>query len=69
MDKSTNTPKSFDEMTIKDALLKDVAELQFRSTVLVDPAPAPMIPITPIVIGKKIIRGTKKVFDAIKNMK
>lgn len=69
MDKTTNSPKSLDEMTIKEALLEDVAELQFRSTVIMDPAPAPMIPITPIVIGKKIIKGTKKAFGAIKNTK
>lgn len=69
MDKTRNKPKSLDEMTIKEALLKDVAELQLRSTVIMDPAPTPMIPITPIVIGKKIIKGTKKAFDAIKNTK
>ena len=69
MDKTRNKPKSLDEMTIKEALLKDVAELQLRSTVIMDPAPTPMIPITPIVIGKKIIKGTKKALDAIKKTK
>jgi len=57
--------KPLEEMTVKEALQHDVADIAFRSTVIIDPAPMPMIPITPIVIGKKAINGAKKALNDI----
>lgn len=62
-----NNKKSLKEMTVKEAIAYDVAEISFRSSVLVDPAPMPFIPITPIVAGKQVLNGVKKASAALKN--
>lgn len=58
--------KSPDNMTIKEALVRDAAEMALRSRMLIDPVPAPFIPVTPIVMAKKALSGLKKAAAAIK---
>ena len=66
---SDKTPKnkSIDELSVKDAFSADIAAIKFRSTVIIDPAPMPFIPITPIVVGKKAFNYAKKIAASIKN--
>ncbi len=54
--------KRLENMTIKEALSEDIAQAIFKGTVIVDPAPAPFLPITPLVIGNKAIKGIKYIF-------
>ena len=68
MKENVKQNKKMDEMTVLEALARDVGELFFRSSVIVDPAPVPFIPVTPIVVGKKMIRGAGKLFNAVKEM-
>ena len=56
-----NVKKSLEDMTIKEALKDDVAQVMLRNHVIMDPY-VPPIPITPVVIGKKIIKGAKNLF-------
>lgn len=49
-----------DKMTIKEAIAHDIA----MSGVIVDPAP--MLPITPVVMANKAFKGAKSAFGAIK---
>lgn len=58
---------NIDELSVKDAFAADVEALKFRSTVIVDPAPTPFIPITPMVVGKKAFNYAKKIAASIKN--
>ena len=58
--------KSPDDMAIKEALVRDASEMVLRSSTLIDPAPAPFIPVTPIVVAKKALSGLKKAAAAIK---
>ncbi len=62
-----NNKKSLNQMTVKEAIAYDVTEISFRSHVILDPAPTPFIPITPIVAGKKVLNGAKKVSAALIN--
>lgn len=43
-----------------------MAEIKIRNSVIIDPAPMPFVPITPIVAGKKAINHIKKIAVAIK---
>ena len=64
--KNPNEPtKNIEDMTIKEAVTHDIAQVVVNSTIISDPAPV-NIPITPIVIGKKILNGTKKIFKGLK---
>ncbi len=60
MDK--NGKKTFDDMTIKEALFADISRVALKGRIIVDPAPLHFIPITPLVIGKKAIKGAKHIF-------
>lgn len=55
MNKKQFTDKKAEDFTIKDALIMDRGEFLFRSHVIIDPAPMPRIPLTPIIIGSKIV--------------
>ena len=66
MSEKTPLNKNIDELSIKDALVADIAEIKIRNSIIIDPAPMPFVPITPIVIGKKAINCVKKVAGAIK---
>lgn len=55
--------KSFDELSIKEAMSVDVGEMIFRSRGMIDPAPMPFIPFAAIVVGKKIMNGVKELFQ------
>lgn len=59
--------ENIDKLSVKDAFAADVEALKFRSTVIIDPAPMPFIPITPIVVGKKTFDYAKKIAASIKN--
>ncbi len=58
--------KRLEDMTIKEALSEDITQSVFKGMVIVDPAPAPFLPITPLVIGKKAIKGIKHIFSKSK---
>lgn len=62
-----NNKKSLKEMTVKEAIAYDAAEITYRSSVIIDPAPMPFIPVTPIVVGNKVLNGVKQVSVALKN--
>ncbi len=62
-----NTGCSLDELTIKEALKMDIKQVSSKTHILVDPAPLPMIPITPFVIGRKMVKGTKNFIRSAKN--
>lgn len=62
-----NKKERLEEMTIKEALSEDIAQVVFKGTVMVDPTPAPILPITPIVIGKKTIKGIKRFLENCNN--
>lgn len=66
MSEKTPLNKNIDELSVKDALVADIAEIKFRNSVIIDPAPMPFVPITPIVVGKKVINHVKKIAVAIK---
>ena len=51
MSEKTPIAENIDTLSVKDAFAADVEVLKFRSTVIIDPAPMPFIPITPIVYG------------------
>ena len=55
--------KTLEELSIKEALTVDVSEIIVRSSLIIDPAPLPHIPITPVVIGLKILNGAKKLIQ------
>ncbi len=67
---SEKTPitENINELSIKDAFAADIETIKFRSTVIIDPAPMPFIPITPIVVGKKAFNYAKKIAASIKNV-
>lgn len=52
------------EMTIKEAFVHDVVGEITKYSIMMDPAPV-HIPILPIVVGKKIVKGAKKFFENI----
>jgi len=60
-----NEQKSIFDLTIKEALFSDYQELKLRTQVLVDPAPMPFIPATPIVAGIKVFNYAKKIATSI----
>lgn len=66
MSEKKSLNKNIDELSIKEALIADMAEIKIRNSVIIDPAPMPFIPITPIVAGKKAINHIKKIAVAIK---
>jgi len=53
MSEKTPITENINELSIKEAFAADIEAIKFRSTVIIDPAPMPFIPITPIVVGKK----------------
>ena len=55
------------EMSVKEAIGADVGNIVFRSTVLIDPAPSPFIPIAPLVAGAKVVHGVKQTVNAIRH--
>jgi len=55
--------KTLEELSIKEALTVDVSEIIVRSSLIIDPVPLPHIPITPVVIGLKILNGAKKLIQ------
>lgn len=59
--------KEFDEFSLKKAIFYDIGQILFQNQVIVDPVPMPFLPITPIVIGKKVINCTKNIICAIKS--
>lgn len=63
--KNTDTLPDVDNLTIKEALAMDAAEIAVRSKILVDPY-MPFVPLTPIVIGKKAIKGVQSIFCILK---
>lgn len=67
MSEKTPIAENIDTLSVKDAFAADVEVLKFRSTVIIDPAPMPFIPITPIVVGKKAFNYAKKIAASIKN--
>ena len=67
MSEKTPLAENIDTLSVKDAFAADVGALKFRSTVIIDPAPMPCIPITPIVVGKKAFNYAKKIAASIKN--
>ena len=67
MSEKTPIAENIDALSVKDAFAADVEALKFRSTVIIDPAPLPFIPITPIVVGKKVFDYAKKIAASIKN--
>lgn len=67
MSEKTPIAENIDTLSVKDAFAADVEALKIRSTVIIDPAPMPFIPITPIVVGKKVINHVKKIAASIKN--
>lgn len=67
MSEKTPIAENIDTLSVKGAIAADVAELVFRSTVIIDPAPKPFIPITPIVVGIKAFNYAKKIAASIKN--
>lgn len=67
MSEKTPMAENIDTLSVKDAFAADVGALKFRSTVIIDPAPMPFIPITPIVVGKKAFNYAKKIAASIKN--
>lgn len=54
-----------DDISVKEALAQDAADLSVRWSACVDPAPGPFIPVTPFVIGKKAVNGVKKIVESI----
>lgn len=60
MSEKTPLDKNINELSIKEALSIDMGQITFRNHVIIDPAPMPFIPITPIVIGKKVIKDAKR---------
>lgn len=68
MSEKTPITENINELSIKDAFVADIEAIEFRSTVIVDPAPMPFIPITPIVVGKKAFTYAKKLAASIKNV-
>lgn len=60
-----NDKNHLHEMTVKEAIGADVGNIIFRSTVLIDPAPPPFIPIAPLVVGAKVLHETKKTIVTI----
>lgn len=59
--------KSIDELSVKEALTWDAGNILAKHTLIIDPAPLPTIPITPFVIGKKVIKGVKGIVNSIKS--
>ena len=55
--------KTLEELSIKEALTVDVSEIIVRSSLIIDPAPLPHIPITQAVLGLKILNGAKKLIQ------
>jgi len=67
MNEKAPIAENIDALSVKDAFAADVEALKFRNTVVIDPAPMPFIPITPIVVGKKAFNYAKKIAASIKN--
>ena len=67
MSEKTPIAENIDALSVKDAFAADVEALKFRNTVIIDPAPIPFIPITPIVVGKKAFNYAKKIAASIKD--
>lgn len=67
MSEKTPIAENIDALSVKDAFAADVEALKFRNTVIIDPAPMPFIPVTPIVVGKKAFDYAKKIAASIKN--
>lgn len=63
--KNTDTQPDMDNLTIKEALAMDAAQIAVRSKILIDPY-MPFIPITPLVVGKKVIKGVQSIFSILK---
>ena len=63
--KNMDTQIDMNELTIKEALAIDAARLVMRSKILTDPY-MPLLPLTPRVIGKKIIKGIQKAANNVK---
>lgn len=60
MNEKTPIAENIDTLSVEDSFAADVEALKFRNTVIIDPAPMPFIPITPIVVGKKSIQLCQK---------
>ena len=67
IDKKLN--KRIEDISIKEALAADAAELSIRRYIIMDPAPMPFIPVTPIVIGKKIVNVVKSFIQSDESVK
>lgn len=67
MSEKTPITENINELSIKEAFAADIEAIKFRSTVIIDPAPMPFIPVTPIVVGKKAFDYAKKIAASIKN--
>lgn len=67
MSEKTSITEKINELSIKDAFAADIEAIKFRSTVIIDPAPIPFVPITPIVVGKKAFNYAKKITASIKS--
>lgn len=60
MSEKTSITENINELSVKDAFVADIETIRFRSTVIIDPAPMPFVPITPIVVGKKAFNYAKR---------
>lgn len=60
-----NNQRSIIDMTVKEGITYDVMQIIFRNSVIIDPAPMPFIPITPVVVGKKVFNYAKKIAVSI----
>ena len=63
--KNTDTRPDMNNLTIKEALAMDAAGIAVRSKICVDPY-MPFVPLTPIVVGKKVIKGVQSIFGILK---
>lgn len=56
--------KKIEDITIKEALLQDISQIFIKAEILSDPAPT-FVPITPVIVGKKIWSSVKNLIDKV----
>lgn len=52
-----------EEVSVKKAVEFDIAQIVFRTSSFIDPAPGVFIPLTRLVIGKKMLKGVYRLAD------
>ena len=64
MKENQKIPKTLDEVSVREVLCADLTMLS--GNIFVDPAPT-MLPLTPVIIGKQVLKGIRHAVTSLKD--